>query len=96
MESRQDDTNKRVDGINDRLDALNGKTTRHGDTIGDHHARLRALEKSDEIDAIRNKAEDDQKPITRREVYVFVSAGGGMLFFLKVLPWLIRIAGLNP
>ncbi len=96
VQKRQDDTNENIKGVHARLDTLNGKTSRHGDMLGEHSARLRLLEANDELDVRRNQGEDEQKPITRREVYVMLSTGGGMLFLMKVLPWLMKIASLNP
>lgn len=73
------------EGINGRLDTLNGQTRRHGESIAAHEVRLAAIDES--IDGIKEAAleatKGDKRGVSVWDVWLVLAAIGGTVGVLK-------------
>jgi hypothetical protein len=90
------------DGMNRRLDTLNGRVGKGETTTAEHGVRLQNIERvvfsqqerhEHEETALKKRVDEgtsETKSITRRDVTVFLAGGGGVYAVIKVIQELIQ------
>jgi len=90
------------DGVNSRLDVLNGRVGKGEVLTGEHRVRLENLERQvftrqerhEHEETAREKREhegaSESRSITRRDVAVFLAGGGGVYAVIKVVQELVQ------
>jgi len=78
-----------LSGVNERLDAINGRVRNNEVASAQHNIQIKNLERElfgPEHHKEDEKPAEDEKSITRRDVSVALAAGGGVWAFLN---WLL-------
>lgn len=103
LQDLREDLGSRIESMGERIDAVREQVRVQNSRIakgeGRHEGvmlRLEALENRKALTPAAEKPDDEQKPITRREVYVGVTAAGIVVALFKGLPWLAALAKVVP